>query len=215
MSPMITPERREKLDDAWDATKVALFLIGVMWVVQGVNAAMGYRLSFHYGLRGRTVSSLPEIVTSPFLHFSYQHILANTVALLVLAPLAALSGLRAFIVATAAIVVVEGAGTWLLDGPNTVSAGASGLVYGYFGFILLRGVFMRSLWRIAVGLGVGVYYWAGMAIGLMPGRTFQGMTISWQGHLFGLAGGIAGAWLLREVRTGATEAEKELRAGSA
>ena len=75
------------------------------------------------------------------------------------------------------------------DGP----CGASGLIFGYLGYLLLRGYFERSVGAIALSVLVGVAY-GGMIWGVLP--TTPG--ISWQGHLFGFVGGAISARFLAE-----------------
>jgi membrane associated rhomboid family serine protease len=84
----------------------------------------------------------------------------------------------------------------LLSGPGTVTAGASGVVFGYFGYVIVRGFFDRHRLDIAVGLVMALCFAYQFAV-LLPHRG-----ISWQGHLFGLMAGIAGGWFLRDRRPG-------------
>ena len=89
----------------------------------------------------------------------------------------------------------SGVGTWLFGGLNSTHIGASGVIFGYFGFLLLRGYFERSLSAIAFSLLVGFLY-GGIIFGVLPTDS----TISWQGHLFGFLGGILAAKLLAKPR---------------
>ena len=96
-----------------------------------------------------------------------------------------------FIVVTITVILVSGLGTWLIGPANSVHIGASGLVFGYFGYLLLNSWFERSLasvlWAVLVFLLYGSLIW-----GVLP----QGNGISWQGHLFGFIGGGVAAYLL-------------------
>jgi membrane associated rhomboid family serine protease len=86
---------------------------------------------------------------------------------------------------------------WLVAPAHTNTAGASGVVFGLFGYLLVRGFVDRRLLDIGVGLGIAVVY-GSILWGVLP--TAQG--VSWQGHLFGLVGGVASAFLFRDVRSG-------------
>ena len=98
-----------------------------------------------------------------------------------------------FIIVTMVTVLISGLGTWLIGPTNSVHLGASGLIFGYFGFLLLRSYFDRSFSSIALALLVFFLY-GGLIWGVLPFEA----GISWQGHLFGFAGGGFSAYLLAE-----------------
>ncbi|MBV2152994.1 rhomboid family intramembrane serine protease [Kitasatospora sp. SUK 42] len=178
-----------------DSRRALLTMLGlqaVIWSVQVVNWLDDYGLSRDFGLRSERVDDLPEMFTMPFLHFSWDHIVANSVPLFVLGFLAAYRGMRKFLLASLVITVSGGLLVWLLESPNHVTAGASGMVYGYFGYVVLRGVLDRNVLDAVVGIVVAAVY-STILIGVLP--VAQG--VSWLGHLGGLTGGLAAAVLLR------------------
>ena len=181
------------------AAEVTVFVVALIWVVQAFNAADGYRLDAHYGIVARSIPDLPHVITAPFLHLSLDHIESNTPPLALLTFLAALGGIKRFLYATAIIIVVGGLGTWLFSPSNTDTVGASGVIFGLLGYVVVRGLFARSLWQavwqIAVGVAVFVYYQWTLVL-LYPSATVNAMHISWQGHLSGLIAGILAAVLL-------------------
>jgi membrane associated rhomboid family serine protease len=181
------------------AAEVTIFVIALIWIVQALNVLDGYRFDSSFGLVGRSLSSLPHIVTAPFLHANMDHIESNTPPLALLTFLAALGGLRRFLFAAVMIIVVGGLGTWLFSSPNTSTVGASGLIFGLLGYVAVRGLFARSLWQkvwqLAVGIAVFVYYQWTLVL-LYPNATVNAMHISWQGHLCGLLAGILAAVLM-------------------
>jgi membrane associated rhomboid family serine protease len=73
---------------------------------------------------------------------------------------------------------------WLFGGSRTIHLGASGVIFGYLGFLLLRGFFERNLLSIGIGLVAGFFY-GGMLWGVLPLQP----SVSWLGHLFGVMGG--------------------------
>jgi membrane associated rhomboid family serine protease len=174
----------------------ALIVVGaflaVTWILQVVNWADGYRLDTEFGILPEHVSRLPEIFTAPFLHFSWQHIEGNSVPLFVLGVLAAYRSIARFLVASLIIAVTSGLAVWLFQSSNELTVGASGLIFGYFGYVLVRGFFDRNLVDIGVGLVAGALYWTILQVAL-PGTP----GVSWIGHIGGLVGGVAAAWLLR------------------
>jgi membrane associated rhomboid family serine protease len=88
--------------------------------------------------------------------------------------------------------LVGGAGVWLIGASNSVHIGASILVFGYLGYLLSRGIFERRFWPI-VGSLVVFFLYGGALWGVLPGQP----GISWEGHAFGLLGGIVSAWLMK------------------
>jgi membrane associated rhomboid family serine protease len=178
--------------EARKAFWVMVGFLGLIWVIQIANWASSYALSFDYGIRAWDPDRLPAIVSAPFLHFSWAHIEGNSGPLFIFGFLAAYRGVKRFLWVTALIAVVSGLGAWLTSSPQAVGAGASGLVFGYFGYILVKGAFDRHLIDIVVGLVMALCF-AYQFAGLLPAEG-----IGWQAHLFGFAGGILGGWLFRE-----------------
>jgi membrane associated rhomboid family serine protease len=168
--------------------------LALIWILQVANWADGYRLDLDYGILPEHVSRLPEIFTAPFLHFSWQHIEGNSVPLFVLGVLAAYRSIARFLFVSFIVAVTSGMAVWLFQSSNELTVGASGIVFGYFGYVLLRGFFDRSLVDIGVGLVAGVLYWTILAVAI-PGTP----GVSWIGHLGGLVGGVLAAWLLRSA----------------
>ena len=170
-----------------------LLLIGLVvtiWAVELVNVLMGHGLAV-YGIVPRKVIGLRGIPLSPFLHGSIQHTLSNTVPLLVLGGFIAFQGRGALLRVSALVIAVGGAGVWVAGRP-AIHIGASGLVFGLFGYLVARGWYNRSIVSVLVALAVIVLYW-GMLFGVLPTAGF----VSWEGHLFGLIAGILAARLAR------------------
>jgi len=175
-----------------------LMLVGamvvVMWVVEVVNAIDGYSLA-RFGILPRATDGLDGIVLAPFLHGSWSHLMANTVPFAVLGGLIALSGLARVAAVTALVVAIGGLGVWLTAASSSVHIGASGVVFGYAGYLVARGLFTRSLVHLGVGAVVAVVWGTTLVSGLLPQDG-----ISWQGHLFGGIGGLVAARLLSPTR---------------
>ena len=167
--------------------------VALAWLVELVDeVAFGGSLD-RFGIRPRSVPGLWGILVAPLLHAGWMHLAANTGPFIVLAALVLLGRrLASFIAITLLIVVIGGLGVWLFGAANAIHVGASGLIFGYVGYLLARGYFQRSFWSIALALGVAVIY-GGLLFGVLPGQR----GISWEGHLFGFLGGIAAARLVR------------------
>ena len=175
-----------------DALIVMGVFLAVIWVLQVVNWADGYRLDSEFGILPEHVSRLGEIFTAPFLHFSWQHIEGNSVPLFVLGVLAAYRSIARFLLLTLIVAVTSGMAVWLFQSSNELTVGASGLIFGYFGYVLLRGFIDRNLVDIGFGLVAGALYWTILQVAI-PGTP----GVSWIGHVGGLVGGILAAWVLR------------------
>lgn len=175
-----------------------LLLVGamlvVMWLVEVVNALDHYSLD-RFGIRPRDADGLDGIVFSPFLHASWPHLIGNTVPFVVLGGVIALSGLVRVAAVTALVAFVGGLGTWLVASSNSVHIGASGVVFGYAGYLVARGLFTRSPMHLAVGAVVAAIWGTTLVSGLVPHDG-----ISWQGHLFGAVGGLIAARVLTPTR---------------
>ncbi|MFJ4222703.1 rhomboid family intramembrane serine protease [Microbacterium sp. NPDC089695] len=165
-----------------------LLLLAVMWVVQLADAILPGSFT-GFGLRSWDLDGLMGIVVGPLLHANWQHLIANTVPLLVLGCLVAVEGARRFWIVTALAAVVGGLGTWLLNAPGTLTVGASGLVFGYFGYTVLRvfapGRVSHRILYAVIALVVIALYGGSMLAGVVGVRE----GISWQAHLFGAVGG--------------------------
>jgi membrane associated rhomboid family serine protease len=169
--------------------------LALIWILQVANWADGYRLDADFGILPHHVSRIPDIFTAPFLHFNWQHIEGNSLPLFVLGFLTAYRGVVKFLLVTFIVAVVSGLGVWLFQSSTELTVGASGLIFGYFGYVLLRGIFDRNLIDIGVGVGAALLYWGILSVAI-PGTP----GISWIGHLTGLIGGVLAAWLLRAPR---------------
>jgi membrane associated rhomboid family serine protease len=166
--------------------------VALIWVLQVFNWADGYRLDTQFAIYPHNVGRLADIFTAPFLHLSWQHIEGNTVPLFVLGVLAAYRGIGKFLLVSLFVAVTSGLAVWLFQSSGEPTVGASGLIFGYFGYVLIRGFFDRNLLDIGVGVVAGVLYWTILQVAI-PGTP----GISWIGHLGGLFGGVLAAWFLR------------------
>jgi membrane associated rhomboid family serine protease len=187
----------EVLVEARKALIVMLVVIGLIWVLQIANWADSYGLDQHYGILPRDVFRLPDILVAPFLHFSWTHIEANSGPLFIFGFLAAFRGVTRFIGVTVLVVLTSGFGVWLFQSSNELTVGASGVIYGYFGYVVVKGIFDRRPIDVVVGLVMALSF-AYILVAVVPGTP----GVSWIGHLSGLVGGIAGGWLFRERAAG-------------
>jgi membrane associated rhomboid family serine protease len=187
-------------DRALAAGKLMAAWIALLWLLEAVDVATGHALD-GFGITPRDPSELADVVPSAFLHFGFAHLASNTLPLLVLGFLAALAGLRRFLLVCALIVLVDGLGVWLISPAHTNTAGASGLIFGLFGFLLVSGFVERRPWGILAGVLIAAIWGGTILTGLAPTQT----GISWQGHLLGLLAGVGAAFAFRRRATRASE----------
>src|SRR3984957_5295938 len=204
------PRRRAAEIDVDEARKAFFLMVGfiaLIWALQVLNWADHYRLDASYGILPHDVARLPEIFTAPFLHFSWDHIEGNSGPLFVFGFLAAYRGVVKFLGVTLLVVITSGMAVWLFQGNNELTVGASGLIFGYFGYVLSRGLIDRNLIDAlaAVVMGLSYAYILTVAIPGTPG-------VSWIGHLGGLIGGIAAGWIFR-TRRGRRDRDQSRPAG--
>jgi membrane associated rhomboid family serine protease len=163
----------------------------LLWLVELADWLLWSYSLDQWGIRPRQIEGLMGVVLAPFLHAGFGHVAANTVPFLVLGWLVLMQGLRPFLFVTMIVMLVSGLGTWLVGPANSIHIGASGLIFGYFGFLLLRGYFDRRAATLLLSIVVILLY-GGLIWGILP----QGPGISWQGHLFGFVGGGIAAYLM-------------------
>lgn len=178
-------------------------LVALMWLVGMLNLLFDYRLS-DYGVVPRTAEGLIGIPLMPFLHGSFDHLVVNTMPMVVLGGLVAIHGSRKFLTATVFITLVGGGALWVV-GRTAVHVGASGLVFGYFGYLIARAWYTRSLVAVLIAVVVAVVY-GGILLGVLP---FFQEGVSWEGHLTGLIAGALAARLMWK-EDGAEEPEQGL-----
>lgn len=164
-------------------------LLALMWGIELINFFLGHSLSRMGGIQPRTLIGLIGIPASPFLHFSLFHLLMNSLPFAILGGLICLQDRKLFVEVSLIIIVGSGLALWLFGRP-AIHAGASSLIFGYFGFLLASGWYAKDLQSIIIALVVLIFY-GGMIIGILPLRAY----VSWEGHLFGLLAGIAAAWM--------------------
>jgi membrane associated rhomboid family serine protease len=176
--------------DRTNALLLVVAMVALMWVLEVVDVAAGGSLDA-YGIHPRDVDGLPEIVSAPFLHVGFGHLASNTIPFALMGAVIALGGLVRVAAVTAVVGLVSGLGTWLTAPPDTVTLGASGLVFGYATYLVARGFLSRRLTELAAGALVVAIWGFALLQGALPQDR-----ISWQAHLFGAAGGVIAASLL-------------------
>ncbi|MEP6509428.1 MAG: rhomboid family intramembrane serine protease [Gemmatimonadales bacterium] len=175
-----------------EQTKILLGMFLAMWVVFAFSSVTGGALLW-LGVIPRTLLGIRGVLFAPFLHGSITHIVSNSLPFLFLGWIVILRDPRHFLPLTLIAMIGSGMMAWLFGAPGSVHIGASGVIFGYLGFLMLSGWFARSFGSIALSILV-IVLWGGMVVGVIPGTN----GVSWQAHLGGL---IAGIYAARYYRT--------------
>lgn len=173
---------------------ILLSLVAVFWVVELIDLFVFQGRLDRFGIVPQNIVGLRGILFAPFLHGGLGHLIANTVPFLTLGWFVMLQETSDFFIVSLVTIVVSGIGVWLF-GSAGVHIGASGLIFGYLGFLMLRGYFQRNLPSIVLSLVV-IFFYGGLIWGVLPLQR----GISWEGHLFGFLGGVLAARLIAKEK---------------
>ncbi len=171
-----------------------LVMAVAMWVLELLDVVLRGRLD-NFGIQSRTWEGLLGVPVAPFLHSGFSHLIANTVPFIVLGLLVAWRSDGRIWPVTITIAIIGGLGVWLLGPANTVTIGASGLVFGFLGYLLTLGILTRRwldiLIAVVVLLVYGGLFWGALPFGVPAG-------VSWLAHLTGAAAGALAAFVFSD-----------------
>lgn len=199
MNRFLTEEQaaalRERRERHVEGLALLAAIVALMWIVEIINTISGNALDGD-GIYARSITHFWGILTSPFIHQSFQHLTDNTVPFVFLGAIIAFRGAGRLALVTGFIILIGGFGTWLISPSHSGrvafdTIGCSGVVFGYASYLLTRGVFDRSIVELLIGAVVGVVWGAALVSSLVPHAG-----ISWQAHLCGAIAGVILAWRL-------------------
>lgn len=166
-------------------------LVGLMWIVRGIDSFLPAGFSAAgVGIVPRTWDGLWAIPVAPFIHADFEHLISNTIPFVILGALILVRGVNEFVFVILTTTLVSGAGVWLFGSGHAQHIGASGVVFGLFGYLVFRTAFDRKITSALITLAVAVAYGGAMAYSLIPEDQ-----VSWSAHFFGFVGGFAAARL--------------------
>ncbi|NES81860.1 MAG: rhomboid family intramembrane serine protease [Moorea sp. SIO2B7] len=169
--------------------------VATFWIVEIIDRLFFRDKLSYFGIIPHRLIGLRGVLFAPFLHGGWGHLIANTIPFIVLGWFVMLQETSDFFLVTAMTMLVGGLGVWLFGASGSIHIGASILIFGYLGFLLLRGYFQRDFPSIFLSIIVGFLY-GGLIWGVLPSQ--QG--ISWEGHLFGFIGGVLAARMIGKRR---------------
>lgn len=169
-------------------------LVLIMWAVRIIQTVGVYDLSF-LGIYPLKWQGLPGIITTPFIHSGFSHLISNSVPLIILG--SALFYFYREIAFRILILIWIFTGFWVwIGGREAYHIGASGVVYGLAAFILASGILRRHAGLMAMALVV-VFLYGSLIWGIFP-EFFPDRNISWEAHLYGLVAGVSLAFYYRK-----------------
>jgi membrane associated rhomboid family serine protease len=177
------------------AALVMIVLLAGLWLLEAVDTVSGHHLD-NYGIHAQDIDGLPGIVSAPFLHAGWDHLISNSMPFFVLGFLVLLGGVARWLLSSVISIITSGLTAWLLTPADVVILGASGLIFGWLTYLLARGLWSRKAGQVVIAVLVLLVY-GGLIFGVLPGQP----GISWQAHLGGAMGGVLAAWLLHRRRT--------------
>lgn len=181
---------KEVVNEIKTQVLILVTLIAIMWGIEILDTFVFRHGLDTLGILPRNPIGLRGILFAPFLHGSFAHLSANTVPFIVLGWLIMSQNIADFAIVSAICMVVGGLGTWLFANRG-IHIGASGVIFGYLGFLLTRYHFDRRLSSGLIALFVGCTY-GSILWGVLP--SLPG--ISWEGHLFGFLSGVIASWFV-------------------
>ncbi len=181
---------------------ISLWIVASVWIIYLIDPLVFFIDFTDYGIHPRRLSGLPGILTSPFLHANWQHLLSNTFPLLILSFLMIYFYNKLWVPSTILCILLGGLIVWLIGRSGTNHIGASGLIFSYIGFLIAAGIFSKNIKSLLIALLVLFLYGGALIQGIIPHRP----GVSWEGHLFGAVSGIIVAYLykkkLRQLKPG-------------
>ncbi|MGD9201184.1 MAG: rhomboid family intramembrane serine protease [Chitinispirillia bacterium] len=167
-----------------------LVILLIFWVVEIINTILGHKFGT-FGILPRNVVGLRGILLSPFIHHGIPHLVLNSIPFIILGSIVIMRGIGQFYQISVFIILIGGTGVWIF-GRSALHAGASGLIFGYFGFLVAAGWYEKKIVTILIAVAVLFFYGGAIFSGILPTQRF----VSWEGHLFGLLAGVLTAKIL-------------------
>jgi membrane associated rhomboid family serine protease len=193
--PTKTPNKALRRAQSRAGVELLIGIVALMWIVEVLNWIDGYHLD-NDGIYPRNLGRIWGILTSPFIHANFApHLLDNTIPLVFMGVIIALSGAARLARVTAIVIIVGGLGTWLIAPSGTVTIGASGIVFGYATYLFARGLFDRNALELVTGIVVGAVWGGALVASIVPHTG-----VSWQAHVCGAIGGVVAAAVMAHER---------------
>lgn len=164
-------------------------IIAGIWIFNFINWFTGSTLNA-LGTIPRSKKGILGIMSSWILHANFNHLFFNSIPLFILSLLIISYNKQMFFNVSIMIIILDGIAVWLFARKGN-HMGASGLVAGYFGFMLIFAYKIASIVSIILAIVI-LYYFGGIILSLFPTDA----KTSWEAHLFGFLAGIASFFII-------------------
>jgi len=162
-----------------------------------VNSILPFNLN-QFGIVPRSTDNLVGILCAPFLHASWGHLFSNFFPFIIFGTLIGLQSVKRFFLLFAIHIVSTGILVWLFARGNSVHIGMSGVIYAFWGYLLVYGLVRRQLLHIIISLLTLIFY-GGLVLGLFPTE----IGVSFESHMLGaVVGALSGYYFAKSHRNG-------------
>jgi len=175
-----------------DSIKLPLVFLASFWIIMLIESGTNSNFA-SYGIMPRTIDGLKGILLSPFIHGSFSHLLSNSLPFFLLFTTLVYFYSKIYGRVLITIYILTGLGVWLIARP-AFHIGASGVIYGFAGFLIFSGLFRREFKSILIAVIILILY-GGLIWGVFPGKY----GISWESHLAGGISGLISAYAFRKA----------------
>jgi membrane associated rhomboid family serine protease len=176
----------------WKNIAIVLSLVSLLWLVHLIQFLNLFDFS-GYGNWPRHVEGIKGIIFSPFIHGSFEHLISNTLPILVLFTVLLNAYPKEAFYVIGFVHLSTGLLVWLFAPSTGIHVGISGIIYGIACFLIASGLFRRDRNSTTIAILVTLVY-GGMIVGFFPRQG-----VSWQSHLYGAITGAVAAFALRKV----------------
>ncbi|HEY7865078.1 MAG TPA: rhomboid family intramembrane serine protease [Psychromonas sp.] len=148
-----------------------------------------------FGIIHRSFEHISGIFIAPFLHGSWLHLLSNLVPFIIFGSLIGAQGSKRFWQLFILHIITTGGLVWLFARGNSVHIGMSGVIYAFWGYLIVYGFVRRNMIHLIISLLMLIFY-GGLFFGVFPTR----FGVSFESHLFGaLVGAASGYYFAKPV----------------
>lgn len=180
-------EKQKFLNSLW----FAIIYVAILFLVKVIETLFDISLA-KYGVLPLEIRGLPGIIFAPLIHGSWEHLLNNSVPLLILTVTLFYFYREISYKVFFLIYFIHGFWLWFFA-RDAYHIGASGVIYGLGAFLFVSGIIRKNSHLLAISLLV-VFLYGSMVWGIFPRIE----SVSWEAHLTGMASGILMAFYYKQ-----------------